>query len=149
MATVKEYNVGQVVYVILQKEGKVYPMQVVEAITKKTMKGTEKNYVLRGNPSSAQTVMMTDIANEVFDTSEDARKALIDRASRQINKLVDLAVKTAQKWFPNGDTAATPEVQGVVNESLFVQDDPESDDVIKVTLGDGTVARLKQPAPKA
>lgn len=145
----KEYKVGQVVYVILNKEGKVYPMQILEEITKKTLKGTETNYVLRGNPTATQTVMMSEIANEVFESANDAKKVLIERASKQINKLVDNAIKTAQKWFPTGETIVPTDNQGVVNESLFVQNNSDDDEVIKVDMGDGTVARLKQPPVKA
>jgi hypothetical protein len=135
----KEYKIGQVVYVVLNKEGKVYPMQIIQIITKTSLKGTETNYVLRGNPSANQTVMLSDISGEVFDTDVECRTALINRASRQLNKLVDAATKKANEWFPDAIVSQEPSV-----DTLF-EPAPRADTVV-VDMGDGTVANVKLPA---
>ena len=41
------YSVGQILFVVLNKKGQVYPMQVIEEIRKKTLKGEVTTYVLQ------------------------------------------------------------------------------------------------------
>lgn len=133
------YSIGQVVFVVLSKKGQVYPMQVVEVITKKTLKGEEVRYVLQGGSDKSTTVMMDQVDGEVFDTADAARSVLISRASTQINKIVDLAVLKAKEWYESPNMGS-PKV-----EDLVVTFDTE-DTSDKIMLPDGTVARVKMPS---
>jgi hypothetical protein len=99
MSNVK-YAVGQVLYVVLNKEMRVYPMQIIEEIIKKTLTGEETNYVVRGGTDPKAQLMMTDVDGEIFDSAEDARMMLIDKATASINALVDSAVRKAREWYP-------------------------------------------------
>lgn len=133
------YTIGQVVFVVLSKKSQVYPMQVVEVITKKTLKGEEVNYVLQGGSDKASTVMLDQVDGEVFDTAEAARSTLVSRASAHINKIVDLAVTKAREWYGASGRADAPPTS---LEPL----DPEDMETDKIVLPDGTVARIKMPS---
>lgn len=96
-----KYQVGQVLYVVLRKETRVFPMQVVEEITKKTLEGEVTSYMVRGGQDPKAQLLITDIDGEIFDSSDKAKQVLIDRATASINRLMDSAVASAQKWYPN------------------------------------------------
>ena len=147
-ASANSYKIGQVVYVIINKEMKVYPMRVIQEITKRSLKGAEITYMLVGNPTQNQQVALSDIAGEVFNSDVEAKKALINRATRSINQLVDNAVKKANEWFPDVRTSKPDSDPHV--ESLFTSEQEkvidEEDGTALVDMGDGTMAKVKLPS---
>lgn len=95
-----KYTVGQILYVILKKETRIYPMQVVEEITKKTLNGETTSYMVRaGNDPKAQ-ILISDIEGEIFESADKAKEVLIERATTNIARLVNNAVQKAQEWYP-------------------------------------------------
>jgi hypothetical protein len=131
------YSVGQILYIILSKKGQVYPMCVVEEITKKTLKGEEVNYVLQAGEDLNTKVMLSQIEGEIFESSEDARKALVERATSQIDRIIQNAVQNAKNWHSIESQINEQEIHELPQAKIL------NDDVDLVTLPDGTVARLK------
>ena len=131
-----QHNVGKVLYVILSKKGHVYPMRIIEEITKKTLKGEEVNYVVQAGSDVNSTILLSQIEGEIFETPGEARRVLVSRATEQIDRLVSAAVAKAKDWYAlqvdEHEVHELPE-ETPVNES-------ESG---FVTLPDGTVARIK------
>lgn len=103
------YRVGQVLYVVLHKETKIYPMQVVEEVTKKTLNGTETTYMVRGGPSMTEPVAIERVEGEFFDSAAKVQKALLERATNGINSLVEAAMSKAQEWYPTGFEETNPD----------------------------------------
>ena len=132
-----QYRVGQVIYVILAKKGQVYPMRIIEEITKKTLRGEEVNYVVQAGASQESNILLNQIEGEIFDTPEEARSILVARATKQIEKLVENAVEKSKEWY--GSSAAVDE--GTIHE-LPSPADPGDDSEV-VVLPDGTRARLR------
>jgi hypothetical protein len=143
------YTVGQVLFVVLSKKNQVYPMRVVEVITKKTLQGEATQYALQAGSDPSSTVMYHQIDGEVFDTAEVARATLIKRATNQVNKIVDSAILKSKEWY---GTEATPEVKQGLMESLpdylALEDTPTASppESSTVMLPDGTVAKIKLPS---
>lgn len=135
------YTIGQILFVVLSKKNQVYPMQVIEVITKKTLKGQEVSYLLQAGSDPSSTILLDKIEGEVFETSDKARSILTKRASDQIDRLVDNAVKKSSEWY--GKSVMIPQTI----EGLPEFDSKESEtDTPVVTLPDGTVAKIKLPA---
>jgi len=127
------YSVGQVIYVILSKKGQVYPMRIIEEITKKTLKGEETNYVAQAGADPATTILLDQIEGEIFVTSGEAKKVLIERATSQIEKIVDNAVVKATEWYSEKS-----------QDDVEVHELPQPEEEYPtVKLPDGSVARLK------
>lgn len=131
------YKVGQILYVVPTKQTAVYPMQVIEEITRKTLDGTETDYLLKAGLSDQKTISHKEIQGEIFDTVEKAKITLTERATRSIARLVDSAHKKAREWYPT----AFPDKQNFQQ----VEDAEQDDSQALITLEDGTVARLKIP----
>ena len=100
-------SVGQIVYVIPEKQTVVYPMQVAEEITKKIWDAgasgvtTETEYSLRSGGASPKYTYLSNIQGEVFESHEHARTAMIERATRSINKHIEIALNKAAEWYGN------------------------------------------------
>lgn len=133
------YSVGQILFVVLNKKGQVYPMQVVEEITKKTLRGEETTYVLQGGSDPESRLLIDKVDGEIFDSAEDARSSLVSRATAQINKLVSIAVAKSKEWYGKNEefkSEQLPEPETLAKFSV------EKEEVI-VQLPDGTKARLR------
>lgn len=136
------YEVGQILFVVLNKKSQVYPMQVIEEITKRTLKGEVKTYVLQGGSDPNSTVILDQIDGEVFDSSEEVQRVLLSRATNQINKLVSAAVAKSKDWYlgsENENSLSDLRKSDIPQQVLKSIEDEE----LTVTLPDGTKARLK------
>ena len=112
-------------------------MMVVEEIIKKTMQGEETNYILQGGQDVSTTILLNHIDGEIFESSDEAKYTLINRATIQIEKIIDNAVEKAIAWYSlsQDDQHSQQEVMSLVEVN-------ESDEV-KVELPDGSFAKLK------
>lgn len=150
MAT--QYKVGQVVYVILTNKNIVIPMRVVEEITKRTLAGEEINYVLQSGSADTDTVLMNQIAGEVFDSPDTLNAVLIDRASKAISRMIDNAKKKSIEWFGPTIKPKKEKTKKEARVEQIVYDEHDHDmplDVAssqqKIKLDDGTIVNISMP----
>lgn len=137
------YQIGQVIFVVLAKKNHVYPMQVVEVITKKSLKGEEVKYVLQAGSDKKSTVILDQLQGEVFKSAEEARTTLVKRATSQISKLVTMAVAKSKEWY--GTIENEQVIPTLMEDHPSPQEDDE-DEEPSVTLPDGTIAKVKLPS---
>jgi len=139
------YEIGQVLYVVLSKKNQVYPMQVVETITKRTLRGEEISYILQAGLDKTNRITLDQVEGEVFDAADKVRKTLLQRATSQVNKLVDIAVKKSGEWYG----ATSMQVQTIHElPDLITNDDSDSsrtEEYQSVTMPDGSVVKVKIP----
>lgn len=129
------YTIGHIVFVVLSKKSQVYPMQVTEIITKRTLQGEETNYILQAGSDKDSRVSMDQIDGEVFESPEKARQTLVQRATQQINRLIDVAMAKSAEWYGE----SIPVEEGSFTEKI-------TDDLVEtVVLPDGTVAKVRLP----
>ena len=127
MATTEtDHSVGQVLYVVLRKEARVYPVQVIKRTVEHTLAGISSSYTVRGGKSE-QSIPLDDIDGEVFDSAEEAKKTLTSRAIASISQRVAQAVAKAQEWYQasgpmTGDDLDAPPV---VHRELAPQARPQ------------------------
>ena len=167
------YRVGQVLYVVLRKEARIYPMQVVEEVTKKTLEGTATTYLVRGGPNADAAIPIGEVDGEIFDSAAKVQKTLLERANNGINERVQNAVTKAQEWYPTGfEESADDELAAIRKPAQPGQApppvqappsrrqkkppvSPEMQELtqelaaetagLEVRLDDGTVAKVKLP----
>lgn len=150
------YAVGQVLYFILSKKNQVYPMQVVEMITKKTLAGEEISYILQAGPEKETKIAFDQVDGEVFDSPDVLRQTLIQRATSQVNKLIDSAVSKSDNWYvrtrPTVMPVQTPQtIQNLpdfivkAEQAQSIQSQVDEDESV-VTMPDGSVVRVRLPS---
>lgn len=136
------YQIGQVVFVVLNKKHQVYPMQVVETVTKKTLKGEEIKYFLQAGSDVNSRIMLDQIDGEVFTSAQNAKSTLISRATDQISKLVALAENKAKEWYGKKEVDAIEDMT-LPEPKIEFKDEPQ--DAELVMLPDGQMARVRLP----
>jgi len=117
----------------------VYPMMVVEEITKKTLYGEETNYVLQGGSDHSSTILLDKVEGEIFESAEEAKYVLTTRATSRIEQIVDSAVEKAAEWYQSKEKDVSDQVMSLQTQTSQV----ETADAVKVELSDGTIANLK------
>lgn len=137
------YNIGQVLFVVLNKKSQVYPMQIVEIIHKKTLRGDDTKYLLQGGSDKNAKIILDEIDGEIFDSAEKARTTLITRATQQVNNIVNLAIKKSNEWY--GVQAEEKQIETIENLpdlNTLSASDPSTTEVM---LPDGSIAKIKLP----
>ncbi len=146
------YEIGQVLFVVLASKQQIFPMQVVETVTKKTLEGEEVKYCLQAGSDKSTNIMLDQLEGEVFISAEEARSTLVERATSQINALVAAAEKKARVWYSTEteqnkiDTRSFMKQTEELKVSYLDEDDQEESVVV---LPDGQVAKIKMPVDKA
>lgn len=135
------YSIGHIVFAVLSKKNQIYPMQIVEIVTKKTLMGEEINYILQAGPDKTKKISIDHIDGEIFESSEKARQVLIERATQQINRLVDAAISKTSEWYG---------YESRLEENNFDSKDKKFEDNFNETvlLPDGTLAKVNLKLPE-
>lgn len=132
----RTYRVGQVLFVLMNKETKIVPVQVVEEIIKRTVDGETVNYMVRLGKSD-KISSLSEIDGDIFETVDKLREVLTKRVMSTINAVIDNAVVRAGEWYEQ------PEVHSPMIET--VKNDNKEQDSIRVQLPDGNYANVKMP----
>jgi hypothetical protein len=115
----------------------IYPVQVVEELTKKTLTGTATEFVIRTGGQTPQNINLQSVDGEYFESAENAKSELTARAIASIAKMVASAEINAAKWY---DPAQINNDENKVSDSLI--EDKDDDEVVVTKLPDGTMARV-------
>ena len=133
------YNVGQVLYVILNQKQKVIPVQVIEQVVRRSLKGEETQYTVNvPSRNGFKAYNLHDLDGEIHETVESAMDELTDKANQSITRIIENAQKIATHSF---DTDTDPDVDDV----LFDPKETDTENKVKITLENGTVANVKIP----
>ena len=150
-----QYKIGQVLFVVLKKENRVVPFQIVEELVKRTLEGEIVTYMARLG-SSSEHIAIVDIDGDIYESADKLRKVLVDRATTSLNKIIDNAIQKSREWYPTGFASDTsdqlasvrkPRSQKKVSEQPVIQPTmTDADDESFVELSDGTKARVRLPS---
>lgn len=137
------FKVGQILFVVPSRQTLVVPMQIVEELTKKSLQGTEVDYILR---SSEKLISLKEIQGEIFESAEKAKASLTERAIKSVMKLVDRAVLQAREQFPSSfENVAHNESSVDFPTEIHNNEVQELSNDSTIDLGNGVKARIKLP----
>lgn len=133
----KEYSIGQVLFILLKGDTSIHPVLVTEEVRKRTVQGSTVEYtvelVLKTGKRSH--VMLSELEAHVFDDISDARSYLINNATKAINDICSSASQNAEKWFSRKIETSPP--RQLSNELM--------EDAPMIELDNGVVARVRLP----
>ena len=115
-------------------------MQVVETITKRTLRGEEVSYILQAGFDKNSKVSLDTVDGEIFDSAEKTRNTLVQRATLQINKLIDTALSKSSEWY-----GVDHQPQSIEDLPDLLQRDEDINDISMVTMPDGSSVKVKLP----
>lgn len=94
-----EYRVGQVLFLLLQKDKKVLPVQVVEQIVRKTLSEENVSYNIRFPDKKMTVASLDSIEAQIFTTAQETKQLMVDSAVEAIDKIVNIAINVAENRF--------------------------------------------------
>ncbi len=133
------YKIGQVLYVLLNRETKICPVQVVEEITKRTLTGETTTYIVKLG-KKGETVSLSDLDGQVFDSVEVLRTTLYERITRSVENIITNTVKKSQEWYRVDDVVQ-------IHHEVESSEAQQAEEDAMITLPDGTVAKIRMPFP--
>ena len=137
------YQIGQILFVVLNSKQQIFPMQVVEMVTKKTLQGEEVKYCLQAGSDKTTKIMLDQLDGEVFTSAEEAKSTLVERATLQIYALIDAAQKKAKTWYDNSHTIQESKIPEPKIAFIDEQKVEKEDSDHTVMLPDGQIARVR------
>lgn len=104
MGAFMQYEIGQILFLFIQDDMKIIPVQVVEQVTKKSLNSDTKiTYTVRLPNKSRTQANLEDLDSTVFTSLETVRTFMIENATMNIQKMVMRADEVARSIFVNND----------------------------------------------
>lgn len=130
------YNVGQVLYTILENKHKVLPVKVVEQVVTKTLDGETIKYTLE-LPNSKKTNISIEKLSNIYTSIEEVKDKLTENANSAISNMIYTSRSLEEKFFKEKEIIdSLQEVKNIeANKNL-------KEDIIKVDLGDGQIGKI-------
>lgn len=130
------YEVGQVLYTVIEDKQIVVPIKIIEQVTVKTLEGEKTNYKILLPNNKMQKVDMSKFKNVYTDISV-IENILIEKAKEAIDQMLIDAITLEEKYF---------------NTSLHSKDEEEKimpvcnndNESIKIDLGEGIIANINK-----
>ena len=133
------YEVGQILYTILEKKHKVLPLKVVEQVVTKTLEGENIKYTLQ-LPNNKKTQVSIDKLSNVFVKIEDVKDKLTENANNAIDAMISNSNDLEDKFFSHKDVV---EKLNIALDSIGSIEEEPIEDHFKVDLGNGQVGKIK------
>ena len=141
-----EYKVGQIFYLVGAETAKVIPFRVVEEVTRTTLEGQEKSYVVELPDAKRTKVDVSKLKGDVFTDLDQLRKHMLDNARNAIDGMIDEAELLANSVYYVKEN--------IIKKQTLDHDDSEEkinkesvqnikeDDKINVDMGNGLIAKM-------
>mgnify|MGYP001379038056 CR=1 FL=1 len=123
------YKVGQVLFMISIKSQKIIPMQIVEEVSRTTMTGTEKTFMVKLPDDDATVVDINHLKGEIFSDIDRVKHSLIEKATASIEKMIIHASHIAKNKYNISQKENDVQVE-------------TNNDIIMVDLGNGVKAKM-------
>jgi len=153
------YQVGQVLFIILNKKQQVIPVQVTEQVVRRSLSGEEISYsVSVPNREENRVIELDSIDGEVFESIKEVQTTMFEHANYVITTITDKAISVAEKRFDYtsqessigiNEFPSLPSIPDVItsgNEMARPSKNNEGDS-IKVELENGTIANVNVKIP--
>jgi len=139
----KQYEVGQILYMTGDKSFKIIPVQVIEEVVRTTIDGKEKTYMIMFPDKEKTIVDINKIAGKLFKDENSIQSYMIENTKKAINKLIREANLLKSSVFAT-NKQHTSKLPSVVVKEDIMQPNDDDDIILKVDLGNGQVGRINQ-----
>lgn len=144
------YEVGDIVYIISNKQRQVIPAKVVEQVTRRTLNGEQVSYKIQlpGDPNQTRIVDLAGVDGSVHSSIEEVRDLLYKHAISAIDSVIETANNMRDASFEVKTRVASNEPL-VQDSAQNVTEVPKSKkngaSKIKIQLPDGSSANVTIP----
>tara|TARA_B100000683_G_scaffold89299_1_gene88131 strand:- start:473 stop:865 length:393 start_codon:yes stop_codon:yes gene_type:complete len=92
-----QYEVGQIIYILKNKNLQIVPAKVNEEIVRKTIDETIVQYVL-GLPDDKK-VMIDDVDDKIFKDIDTLREFMLENTKKTVEALIEKALSDKDQYF--------------------------------------------------
>ena len=132
-----DYEVGQIIYTILEDKRIILPVQIVEQVVIKNLNGEETKYkVLLPNKKSQKVSI--DRLDKIFSSIDEASNHLLENTKKAIDAMKKDAYILENEFFFNSLENKNKEL----NINTRQEETKSQEKKIKVNLPDGQVANI-------
>lgn len=144
------YEVGDIVYIISNKQRQVIPAKIVEQVTRRTLNGEQISYKIQlpGDPSQTRIVDLSGVDGSVHSSIDEVRDLLYKHAISAIDNVIDTAVNMRDASFelkPRVDPIETSIEQPAQKPADVSKTKKNGTSKIKIQLPDGSSANVSIP----
>ena len=93
------YEVGQTVYLLSNKEMKIFPVQIAEETIRRRIEGEVTSYKVLLPTKTRDVVDLAELDAQVFVNPGDIRSHMIENTIKMIDGMLERAVKLGQGVF--------------------------------------------------
>lgn len=111
-----KYNVGQVVYLLNNKEMRIFPARIEEEIIRRKASGEEVQYKIMLPTKSRDIIDLSELNATVFVLESDLRNHMIENAIKTIDSMIDRANRSSRVF-----EAGVPDIDHVRDENDVVE----------------------------
>jgi hypothetical protein len=149
----KEYKVGQILYLMSENSTNIIPIQVIEEVVKTTIAGQEKTYTIQLPDKKKTTADISTIKGSIFRDPNRLKSFMIKNATDAIIKIVNNAANLSETAFdvqkeevPStltdySEIDPIPFDKNTLSSESMQQEAPGG--IIKVDLGNGNFGNMK------
>lgn len=138
-----QYDVGTVLWIIHRDRPGLVAYRIIEEITKRTLEGEKIQYLVQPAMPKAKTVQLESIKGRIFLTSEEAKLALIENATRAIDSMIDKTQSLVNRIF--FAQQVRPEIPQTTQGSTIQPEQKLKSGYQWVSMEDGTKVQVKIP----
>jgi hypothetical protein len=84
----QNYEVGQIVYLLVKGEMKVIPTRVVEAITRRTLEGVATTYMVQLPDKSRSIMDLSELDAEPYNDLNRVREIMLERLAASVESTI-------------------------------------------------------------
>ena len=133
------YEVGQIIYTILEEKKIVLPVQVVEQVVVKNLSGEETNYKVLLPNKKSQKVSIERL-EKIFNSIDEASNYMLENAKKAIELMAKDAFSLEKEFFYDSIKAAeTSSLEEKIDKDIL---EDKRLNKIKINLPDGQVANI-------
>lgn len=132
------YEVGQLIYTIIEDKHKVMPLKVSEQVTTKTLEG-EKTVYKAILPGSNKKVLLDKLSN-IWTDLDEVKEHMLQNANKAIDNMLNETKKVKEKYFVDKELI---DACKVVSKEDIIESDVVDQSTIEVDLGNGQIGKLK------
>lgn len=129
------YEVGQIVYTVIENKHKVVPVKIVEQVVTKTLEGEKTQYTIELPNTKRQKLNLAKF-DKVFVNIKEVQEHLMNNASIAIKKMIHESTDLQERFFPLIES----EFEEVSTDTVQQN---KAEETIKVDLGNGQVGNIK------
>jgi len=93
------YSVGQVLFLLMEKDRRVLPVQIIEQVVRKTLEGESVSYVVKLPDKNSTVVDLDKVKAEIFSDENQARERMTENTLAMIEMIIRRSVVLAGEKF--------------------------------------------------